>query len=118
MKRWVVVANSSYAEIFEWSGKQLKKVDLIDFPEGRLKGSAIVSDRPGRGFERSGLGNRHALSSETDPHLHEQEIFAHKLVDFLKKALNKNEFKDLTFVMPPDFLGLVRLVLPDSLKHL
>lgn len=116
MKRWIVVANSSYAEFYDLKGKDLKKIKSLDFPEGRFKGSQILSDRPGRGFESSGGGLRHALSSETDVHRHEQEIFAHKIIEEIKRGKAENKFEELIIIAPPEFLGEIKHVMHDIVK--
>lgn len=118
MKGWIVVANSSYAEIYAIKDLEVSKVDLIDFPNGRLKGINILTDRPGRAFESTGTGRRSALGSEVDVHEHEQETFAHQLVSTLKKAQNEKSFDYLIFVAPPEFLGTLRSFLPEGLKKL
>lgn len=113
-KDWVVVANSSYVEIFEVEGKKITKVERIDYPQGRLKAIDILSDRPGRGFESAGGGARHAMSSEVDPHTHEQQVFAHQIANTLKKAKETNKYERLHLMAPPIFLGILRDILPEN----
>ena len=115
-KDWILVANSVYADIFEIEGKKLSKIEHIKFPEGRLKGSEILSDRPGRGFESMGSGARHALSSEVDPHTHEQQVFAHNIANLLTKAKDQNRFEQLHLIVPPIFLGILRDIFSDHLQ--
>lgn len=113
-KDWVVIANSSYVEFFELDGRKIIKIETIEYPKGRLKGSEIVSDRPGRGFESSGSGTRHALTSQVDPHQHEQQVFAHKIAQLLKKAKDTNKYERLHLIAPPVFLGILRDVLQEN----
>lgn len=123
MKLWVVVANSSYAEIFatEHNGRDFHKVQQIDFPEGRKKSGSMLSDRPGRGFEgaKNSPGakfGRHAYSSEVDIHMHEQQVFAHKIADVLRKGRADNAFERLALIAPPQFLGELRIALTDAVR--
>jgi protein required for attachment to host cells len=116
MASWILVANSSYAEIYSLKGRELHRIEQIDFPEGRLKGSEIYSDRPGRGFESTGSGTRHALTSQIDAHGHEQQVFAHKLADYLRKAKAEKSFEKLIIISPPEFLGELRRTLNDDVK--
>jgi protein required for attachment to host cells len=114
---WILVANSSYAQIFsqEQTGKEMKVVHDIENPDGRLKNGEILTDRPGRAFNRLG-GARHALGSVVDPHTHEQQIFAKKLATILEKALLTREFETLVIIAPPQFLGELRNSLSEAVK--
>lgn len=121
MKLWIVIANSSSAEIFLRKGLNIEKLHHIDFPAGRQRSGEFLSDRPGRGFESGGskMHGRHAYSSETDIHTQEQRIFAHQLADLLRKAITEKTFDQLAIIAPPEFLGELRRVLPnlDKLLH-
>lgn len=114
----VVVANSSFAEIYTIElGREMVKKHHLDFPAGREKDGQILSDRPGRSFSKFG-GERHALSSEVDIHTHEQQVFAHQIVDLIKKAQVEHLFERLVLIAPPEFLGELRRCLPESAKKL
>lgn len=122
MVAWILVANSSYAEIYSVQGKDIKLVQQLDNPSGRQKSGEILTDRPGRSFEGRGRagagsqGSRHALGSEVDVHTHEQQLFAHKLSDLLHKEKSLNAFEKLHVIAPPQFLGELRTVLSDNVK--
>lgn len=124
MKLWVVIANSSSAEIYavEHNGRDMHKVQHLEFPKGREKSGEILSDRPGRGFEGSkqmkGAFGRHAYSSETDIRTQEQQIFAHKLEEILRKAKDENVYEHLAIIAPPQFLGVLRGTLSDGVRKL
>lgn len=116
MTLWVLVANSSMAEIYAVkTNGTIQVVHHLSFPDGRKKGNELYSDRPGRGFESMGLG-RHGYSSEVDAHVHEQEIFAHQLSELLNKAKSENEFDKLVLIAPPKFLGELRSSLTEQIK--
>lgn len=112
--QWVVVANRSFAKIYEVKGlgREIKEIHYLENPDGRKKGSEIVSDRPGRAFDRMG-GGRHALQTKVDIHEHEQQVFAHKIGAVLKAGLDKQEFDKLSIIAPSHFLGDVKQVLPN-----
>jgi protein required for attachment to host cells len=121
MVLWVVIANSSFAEIFEVKGrgKEIKKLERLDNPEGRAKGADILADRPGRSSEGPQGGStrrRHALGTETDVHLQEITRFAHELIEILQKA-QKNSFDQLALIAAPQLLGVLRGLLNNSLKE-
>jgi len=122
MGLWILVANSSKAEIYSLNGKNIERVHLFDFPEGRQRSGEVLTDKPGRAFDRPTQGRsgqmvgRHAYSSETDFHTHEIQLFAHRIVDVLKKEKDLNHFDSLDIVAPPQFLGELRKLLPDSIK--
>lgn len=119
MSYWILVANSSFAQIFEVAkrGVELKEVHRIDFPEGRERSGEILSDRAGRTFQSMGDGTRSALGTEINPHLHEQQVFAHKIGEYLQKAQAKHAFEKLAIIAPPQFLGLLRNVLPERVTR-
>lgn len=124
MALWILVANSSFAEIYSLNGKELNRVHIFDCPEGRQKGGEVYSDRPGRSFNRPGKGvsstgagtARHSYSSETDFHTHEQQLFAHRIAEVLHKEKSSNHFDQLDIIAPPQFLGDLRKSLSESVK--
>lgn len=120
MSRWIIIANSSIAEIYSLDGREFTKVQQMDNPDGRLRSGEILQDRPGRGNEGKnspGIGfGRHAYSSEIDPHVHEQQLFAHKIAEVLRRAKSANAFDKLDIIAPPQFLGELRKVLSEGVK--
>lgn len=123
MKLWVLIANSSFAEIYavEKNGLSITKVQEIDFPDGRKKDSELLSERPGRGFEgpKPGGGKnygRHAYSTAIDAHTHEQQVFAHRLAEILYKGKNDRSYEQLAIIAPPEFLGELRQTLAENVK--
>lgn len=114
---WVVVANSCSARFYEVAGygRKIENIQIIEHPEGRKKDGELYSDRPGRTFDRMGPG-RHSFSPEIDRHLREQQIFAKKIGEFLKKAQEENKFEELALIAPSQFLGELKKFLPNSVK--
>jgi protein required for attachment to host cells len=114
---WVIMANNSFAKIFEVRGygKHIKEIQHIDNPVGRMKPREILQDRPGRAFDRVGAA-RHALGTEIDVKSHEQKIFASKLAETLKEGRANHSFNELVLIAPPQFLGELKLALDDQVK--
>lgn len=114
---WILTANSSFAKIFEvkGQGRKVKEILHLDFPNGRKKSGEILSDRPGRAFDRLG-STRHALGTEVDVHEHQHKIFAHQLATILHEAYDKNSYKELALVAPPQFLGELKHAVSDAVR--
>jgi len=112
---WIVVANGTVARIFAAENNhELKELELMEHPEGRLHARDLVSDRPGRGFERANPG-RHAMEPPTSPKRNEFNIFAKQICDHLNVAHNEGKFNNLYIVANPQFLGLLRQMIAPSL---
>lgn len=75
-KIWILAAESSRAVIYavESRVKPLKTVESFSHPEGRELEQDMISDRPGRAFDTTGLGGRHAMGKEVDPKRHELSL--------------------------------------------
>jgi protein required for attachment to host cells len=76
-------------------------------PEARLHEQDLVSDRPGRGFDRSGPG-RHAEEPDTTVTEQETNNFALELSRFLLKGRSLGKFDALVLIAAPAFLGSLR----------
>ncbi len=105
---WLLIANSSSARLFKIQTIHvLEEIRNFEHPESRLHNLDLVSDKPGRDFESSGMG-RHALEPAVMPKQLEFELFAKRLADYLQEAHHKREFEDLYIAASPAFLGLLR----------
>lgn len=116
-KLWIVVANSSYAHLFECTGlaRNIRVLQTLDHPDGRKKARDVYSDRPTRSFES--MGNmRHATMAEVDFHTHTQQVFSKQLADLLKKGLDEGSFTELAIIAPPTFLGILKGSLSSAVK--
>lgn len=114
---WLLVANSSIARIYKIEKKHdLKEIKVLEHPESRLHNLDLVSDKPGRDFESSGIG-RHALEPKVLPKRHEFAVFAKSLAEYLENARNEGEFEALYIAASPALLGLLRQSLhPNTTK--
>ncbi len=115
---WLIVANSSLARIFKIENRHsLIELAVLEHPESRLHTRDLVSDKPGRDFERIGPA-RHSIESQTSPKQQEFNYFAKQLAKYLEEALAKGEFNRLYLAASPGLLGILRQILHPSLTKL
>lgn len=106
---WIVVANRGVARLFQARQPTgpLEELDAFIHPGARLHEQDLVSDRPGRGFDRVGPGGH---AEEPDTTMVEQETgnFALELSRFLLKGRTDGRFDGLMLIAAPAFLGSLR----------
>ena len=117
---WVVVADSTRARIFnaESSSAALSEMEGLANTEGRLHDRDLTSDLPGRSFDSSKAGGRHAMEPPTDP---KQELaieFARLIARHLDAARVKRDYEQLVIIAAPTFLGLLREQLTNTCRKL
>lgn len=107
MNTWVLVASASEARIFDTDriGEPMECIREFSHPEGREKGSDLVSDRPGH-YKSKGTGHG-AFIEQTDPREHEIDQFASELARELDKGRTENAYSKLVVVAAPHFHGLL-----------
>ena len=123
MRIRIVVADQSEARFFDLAGRdEVALVGHLEDPLARLHDRDLVSDRPGRKFDRAPLtgGRRgatahHATGGEASPRKHEAESFARRIATELEHARQRGEFEGLIVMSGPGFLGLLRAALPESI---
>lgn len=106
---WILVANRSAARIFESKGaseniKEIRRLQEILHPEGRLRNRDINSDDNGRSFDRFGEG-RHATGVQHGPTEHISKQFARQLSRLLYRGYTEQAYKEIILVAEPGFLG-------------
>lgn len=108
-KVWVVVANRAIARVLQAETPlgPLTPLEIIEHPEGRMHDRELVTDRPGRTFDRFGP-HRHAADPDVEPGEHEAQRFAIMLVERLRQARATGRCDRLILVAPPKFLGRLR----------
>lgn len=106
---WVVVAESSRARIFAADSPVggLREVETLSHPEGRLHEQDLQADRPGRTFDRGGQG-RHAKEPEVSARHQSVTHFAEQIAARLEYGRTRGEYRRLTVVAAPEFLGVLR----------
>lgn len=115
---WVVVADGARGRFFRLSEDR----DLVSAYAHELVGETlarrdIVSDRPGRTFDRGGDG-RHAMEPHSDPKRHAKTVLAREIGRLLEEERKKRSFDQLVIVAPPQFLGDLRGEMSKSLQAL
>lgn len=116
---WILVADGSQARIFSahkaalFNGNEdkLKLIKEFEHKESRKKDSELVTDRHGH----FGSGT---FVDHTDPQAHEEEVFATRLAKDLIKAHSENQYRELIFIAPAHFIGLLKKHLPDEIERL
>lgn len=124
MRVRVVVADRAEVRFYdvEHAGSNLQLVGQMTDPQAHLRDRDYKSDRPGRVFDHAPSGARrgavahHGTGGERKPREHEAELFARRIVDELERAQHQHLFDRLVFMSTPEFLGLLREVMPKSLS--
>jgi protein required for attachment to host cells len=119
MSTWVLIADGAKARVLvqEKNFEQLKPAfEQEEFTGTRAQSKDIASDRPGRSFDSSGLGGRHAMEPPTDPQRYAKYEFARELAEHLEEAVHAHRFNRLVLVAAPKTLGDLRELLPDPVK--
>jgi len=115
---WVLVANASQAKLFSMTsrfGQNLTLIKEFEHPESRLKGSDLVSDRPGH-YQSKGTGHG-SFVDKTDPKTQEAERFSQELVAELESGRTSNQYKNLVLVAAPPFLGALNKHISEPLHN-
>lgn len=105
---WIAVANRAAARIFAAEDPlgALEEIETLIHPAGRALDQDLVSDRPGRTYDRSGTG-RHS-ESEPVQYQHEAAAFAGEIAACLAKGREADRYGTLVLAAPPAFLGELR----------
>ena len=105
---WILVANSSHAKLFRvMQFPRIEALKVFNHPESRLHDYDLVSDKPGRNFDRVG-GGRHSYEAKHDPQSLEIDKFGKILADYLSIAYENGDFSRLYILANPSFLGILR----------
>lgn len=129
----IVVADDATALFYDLAGRsELRHLSAPLQPTEQLSDSAahlhnrdLVSDRPGRKFDRAPLHSarrgataRHATGARNNPREHEAQQFAHRIADSLQRVVQAGLVDELVLVCAPHFLGLLRAALPPAVSAL
>ena len=109
-KPWIVVADQSKARIFTVDNPRgpLQEVEALEHPEGRERIQDLTTDLPGRAFDSSGVGGRHAMGTSVDPRQQEAIRFAKLIAEHVRSGCIEGRCDRLLLVAGPEFLGLLR----------
>jgi len=116
---WILAADSAEARLFTRENKLSEPVERQDWlhPESRLPGSDLEHDRQGKNFSSHGYGQSDN-QKPTDPKTREARDFARDVARYLDTARAKGEFRSLSIVADPSFLGLLREQLDSETRDL
>ena len=114
----IVVADSTRARIFTTgeTSSELKEIEVLSHPEGRMHDRDISSDLPGKDVGMSGAG-AHAYENKTDPKDYERLSFARRVSDYLEGARKANKMSRLLLIAAPRFLGELRSTMSNEISE-
>lgn len=118
MKRWIAVINKTEARFFSAQNPQatdLTFISKLENPKGRLRSGDINADKPGFFASGSSTHGGH-MTSVQSPVERVAENFAKEIVAHLEHALSMNEFAELTLIVEPRFLGVIRSAMSKELS--
>lgn len=118
---WVVVADSSKARFFRGTSPTREMEEFNDMvnEEARQREGDLVTDKPGRFHDDQGDTRAGAPRSSTQPSAKDQSAveFAKRIADFLDRHAGPGDFKHLSIVAEPTFLGRLRKTLGDATRQ-
>ncbi len=109
MYTWILIADGVRGRLFKLNRAKKELIEIEDFlnPAGRLAEHSVLSDAPGRTFDRRGLG-RHSMENRDASKEHAKESFAVQLAKHLDGNFKLKKFRRLILVAPPKFLGYMK----------
>jgi Protein required for attachment to host cells len=115
-KSWVVYMNRAQARVYEWHFEEnnFKLIHSWEFPQGRMKGSDLISDQPGRVFDSrtSSKGGhqtaspRHSYSQRENPQTRVAKTSVRTVSEWVETNKTKNGIDKLFCVASPKLMGL------------
>ena len=114
---WILIADGARARLLEHKGRGIKLYPALDrqFVADNRPSGDLATDKSGRTFDSAGQG-RHGMEPPTDPHRHEQQMFARSLAQILEEQRLKKKYDQLVIVAPPKTLGDLREALTKSVS--
>lgn len=110
---WILVANSSEAKLYSSYSKDLcptnlnhislQLVESLAHPQSREKDSELLCDQLGR-YSRKSLPSS-TFAEQTDPHVHESDLFAQQLANLLDTKRKTNSLQTIILICPARFYG-------------
>ena len=122
----VVVASQGEARFYDATSAPLKMklIDKLTDPIARLHDRDLVSDKPGRVFDRAptagqrrGAVSHHSTGGDRSPRKQEAAVFARQIVHQLETEHRTSPINRLVVMAGPAFLGLLREAMPKALRE-
>jgi protein required for attachment to host cells len=107
---WVLVCDGARGRIFvhRGPGSGLELVSSEDHAASHRSTHEMGSERPGRTFDSTGTGGRHAMEPRVDWHRFEKQHFAREMAALVNQAASDKLFDRLIVVAPARTLGELR----------
>jgi protein required for attachment to host cells len=115
---WILVANQAEAQVYSADRihGDLQLVRTLAHPAGSAHVRDLISDAPGRGYDRTGPA-RHSMEPDTGVKEEERRRFVKELVEWLKNAHLQGKFDQLVILAAPAVLGVLRKTLSGGLQQ-
>ncbi|AZT83329.1 host attachment protein [Marinobacter sp. NP-4(2019)] len=119
MNKWVLVADSSRARVFQMPQPRgdLEELTTMVNPAARLKEHDLVSDSPGAHGDGA-MAGRHRMPQKNTARSIANREFAREIAQWLRQAHNENRFDALVIVAAPHFLGELRPELDEQVRQM
>lgn len=116
-KIWIVLTNTNVCKIYDHhhNSHQLTLIKELQHPQSKVKGTEILTDRPGHYKTRE--ATRGTYEPRTDSKEVEVEKFIHEIADELESARNYNLYHHLVLIAPPHCIGLLNNHLNNQVKN-
>jgi protein required for attachment to host cells len=122
-RSWIITANSGCAFVYTQPtpSASLEPLTHLRNADASSVTADTESDRLG---QHAASNSRHGVGAPTQPSgyepnqtpaQHHAELFARRLVDFLKKGYHANSFEKIYLFAAPEFLGVMRKLLDGNL---
>lgn len=123
---WIVSANSSRARFFsqDHSSEALEEINDMVNDSVRLKGVDTEPDKVGptsasKSMHNTGGALPNKAYEPTQTHEeHQAELFARDIANFLLQGFQEGRFQELSLVVSPHFLGVLRKLLSPQLESI
>lgn len=102
---WIVVADASRCQIYEFSGKthSLHLIDSIENEAARQKRMDLVTDRPGQYKARDTAYGAYQPSS--DPKTVSLQHYLHEVASYLNQGRMQHAYDELTLIAADRMMG-------------
>lgn len=114
--RWVVLANTVTAHIYQLKGNHVLLLETLNHPEGCRKNKDLSADRAGQ-YNTSYAHQISSYSPAHNPKEIEEDRFAGHINAKLEQARNAQQFQHLTLIAPPHFWGVLAKHFSKPLKN-
>jgi protein required for attachment to host cells len=121
---WIVSANASRARFFSQANAADALEEISDMVNEAVRLRMVETERDKIG-PTSATKSIHNVGGPTpnkqyeppqSPEKHEAELFGRSIVDFLQQAHREGRFQQLSLVVSPQFLGMLRGLLGPQLE--